>query len=290
MGVARTDVDALLDELGVSATDCAALLASVTEAAGTLSPVIALKQRLRDSGVIADSCEVERALLVRAASVARPRIADLPVAPEVKTLMIAEFDHLMAVSPALLPQLAVGHSTFVALCKIVTLRRFVAGQLHWERSGIPRSWVAKAVRRGSFAMVATVALELGGLAPIAFAHLAWRRGLVLRERDHLRAYHRIARSMRIQTDLRAFVAESWFHSPETHRVSPHLAWLNTAIVENGGSVTVLGPAHPDSGVFTGGLERRRLYDRGEFVPTTAVAIWPRRAMLAWADRHPELAT
>lgn len=286
----RADVDAALDQFGVSATDCAAMLARVTEAADSLAPVVALKQRLQDGGVITDGCEVERALLLRAASIARPRIGDLAVAPDVKALMIAEFDHLTAVPPALLPQLAIGHSTFVALCKIVTLRRFVAGQLHWERSGIPRSWVAKAVSRGSLAILATVVRDLGGLSPIAFAHLAWRRGLLLREREHLRAYHRIARSMREQTDLRAFVAESWFHSPDTHRVSPHLAWLNTAILENGGSVSVLGPAHPGSGVFTGGVERRRLYERGEFMPTTAVAIWPRRAMIAWADRHPELAS
>lgn len=287
---AIAEAEVALDRFGVSATDCAAMLSRVSDATETVAPVVALKQRLADDGVTTGACEVERALLVRAASIARRHIEDLPVAGDVKSLMYAEFDHLVAVPPALLPQLAVGHSTFVALCKLVTLRRFVAGQLHWERSGIPRSWLVKAVRHGSFAILSTIARELGGLAPIAFGHLAWRRGLVLREREHLRAYHRIARSMRRQEDLRAFVAESWFHSPDTHRVSPHLAWLNTAIVENGGSVSVLGPAHPDCGVFTGGMERRGLYDRGEFLPTTAVAIWPRRAMLDWAECHPELAS
>jgi hypothetical protein len=178
----------------------------------------------------------------------------------------------------------------VSLCKIVTLRRFVAGQLHWERSGIPRSWIAKIMLRGSPGILSFVARKLGGRAPIVFAHLAWRRALVLREKEHLKAYHRIARSIELQPDVRAFVAESWFHSPDTHRVSPHLAWLNTAIVENGGLVSVLGAAHADSGVFTGGAERRRLHEAGKFTPTTAVAIWPRAAMIDWAHRHPDLAS
>lgn len=284
------EMERAIERAGVSVAESVAMIARVSTAPNSVISIIGLKERLRSEGVAVDACELELELLMRAASVARPKLLNLPVAPDVRQLMVAEFDHLAAVSPALLPQLAAGHDTFVSLCKIVTLRRFVAGQLHWERSGLPRSWIAKALLRGSFRILPLIARELGGLSPIVFAHLAWRRSIVLREREHLRAYHRIARSIELQPDVRAFVAESWFHSPDTHRVSPHLAWMNTAIVENGGLIAVLGPAHPDSGVFTGGTHRRRLHESGEFTPTTAVAIWPRNAMVDWARRHPELAS
>jgi hypothetical protein len=51
----------------------------------------------------------------------------------------------------------------------------------------------------------------------------------------------------------------------------------------------MGPAEPDCGVFERSPERKKLYDEGLFQPMTGVMLWPRREMIAWADRHPELA-
>jgi hypothetical protein len=99
----------------------------------------------------------------------------------------------------------------------------------------------------------------------------------------------MARSMELQPDIKGLVASSWFRSPDTHRVSPGLAWVNTVVLENGGFVAVRGRARPDCGVFVRSPTRRRLYERGEFTPTIGLVIWPRRALLKWAETHPELA-
>jgi hypothetical protein len=93
----------------------------------------------------------------------------------------------------------------------------------------------------------------------------------------------------LHPEVRGLATESWLHSPETFRVSPHLAWLNRPFEEHGGIVIVLGAASESSGVFTGSAVRRRLYDEGQFHPTTALVIWPRAAMLRWAASHPEFA-
>jgi hypothetical protein len=65
--------------------------------------------------------------------------------------------------------------------------------------------------------------------------------------------------------------------------------MNRVFLENGGLVVVMGLADADCGVLSRSPERKKLYDAGLFKPTTGLVIWPRRAMLDWAARHPELA-
>ena len=98
----------------------------------------------------------------------------------------------------------------------------------------------------------------------------------------------MAQSLVRQPHVKGLVASSWLHSSDTFVVSPHLAWMNRTFLENGGLVVRMGPADPDCGVLSRSPERKRLYDAGLFKPTTGLVIWPRREMIAWAQRHPEL--
>ena len=81
---------------------------------------------------------------------------------------------------------------------------------------------------------------------------------------------------------------SWYHSPETIRVSPHLAWTNRTPTENGALLTDIGPANPEDGFLVGSRERQQLFEAGQYRPTTGLLIWPRQELLAWAAANPEL--
>ncbi|MGH9349370.1 MAG: hypothetical protein ACRD26_19140, partial [Vicinamibacterales bacterium] len=180
-------------------------------------------------------------------------------------------------------------NSFAAMCKVATLRRFPAGQLHWELSGLPRSWLLRVDPRALPRVWFYVAAKLRGCAPAFFIHLnANRRDrFALLERESNRSYFRMAQSLALQPHVKGLVASSWLHSPDTMRVSPHLTSLNRVFLEHGALVTTMGPAAPDCGVFDRSPERRRLYENGAFRPTTGLVIWPRDAMLRWADTHPE---
>lgn len=280
-----------LERAGLGDGDGLAIVRQVSDAPESQARVLALKKTLAAAGVPASEALVERLLLLRAAQDALHQLPDLPVAAGVKLLFVEEVDALVAPDARSLPLLNAGQYSFATWCKLMTLRRLPAGQIHWEPSGVPRSWLLK-VGVGAMPRVAAyVATRLRGLGPMFMAHMSWRRKnrFVLLESEQHRAYHRIARTLELQPEIRGFMAEAWFHSPDTHRVSPHLAWMNNAFLENGGLVAVIGPAHPESGVFVGGRERRRLYEAGEFKPTTAMALWARDAMIDWAKRHPEYA-
>jgi hypothetical protein len=258
---------------------------------GSAVPRLAgLKNELARDGYPVDGGAFERYLIVAAAHDAVDGIAALPVDDRVKDLFCHNFQ-LYAATPEKLPEpFDLSRASFISMGRIATLSRFPAGQLDWEVSGVPRSWLAKVPRRSLPRLLSSLLFELGGFQPAFFSHLNPNRrnqGILL-ERESLRSYHRMARAMEQQPAIKGLITASWLHSPDTHAISPHLSWLNTVFLENGGHVLPLGPADPASGVLHRSPERQKAYDAGTFKPTQSLVIWPRAAMLAWAAAHDEL--
>jgi hypothetical protein len=248
-----------------------------------------LKDTLVRAGYPVAGGAFERFLIVAAAEDAIDRLAAVPVDERVQDLFCQNFQ-MYAVPDKLPEPFDLARASFIAMGRIATLSRFPAGQLDWEVSGIPRSWLLKVPRRSVPRLVASILFELRGFQPAFFSHINPNRrnqGILL-ERESLRSYHRMARSMEQQPEIKGLITASWLHSPDTFAVSPHLAWLNKVFVENGGHVLSLGPAEIDSGVLHRSPERQQAYDAGTFKPTEALVIWPRAAMLAWAAGHEEL--
>jgi hypothetical protein len=264
-----------------------ALLPGVRQHGPVPQRLAALKQALGDQGVPVGGGAFERFLIVDAASNAIDRVADLPVDERVKQLFLHNFE-LFATARVPEP-FDLGRASFVSMGQMATLSRFPAGQLDWVVSGIPRSWLLRVPWGSLPRLVASLVLELGGFGPAFFSHINpnRRNQHLLLERESLRSYHRMARSMEQQPCIRGLVTASWLHSPDTFVVSPHLAWMNQVFLEHGGHVVPLGPAQLDSGVLHRSPERQQAYDAGTFTPTEALIIWPRAAMLAWARGHHE---
>jgi hypothetical protein len=257
---------------------------------GDAEPLAALKTTLARNGLPVGEGAFERFLVVAAAADALDRLPALPVDDRVKELFCQNF-LTYAATPEKLPEpFDLSRASFIAMARLAALTRFPAGQLDWDVSGIPRSWLLKVPFRNLPRLLSAVIFELRGFNPAFFIHLNPNRrnqGLLL-ERESLRSYHRMARSMERQPEIKGLIAASWLHSPDTFRVSPHLAWLNTVFLENGAHVMPLGPADPGEGVLHRSPERQQAYDAGTFKPTEGLVIWPRAAILAWAAGHEEL--
>jgi hypothetical protein len=253
------------------------LTSHIQELEGSQDRVRFLKTRLAEDGDLSDDGAFERCLLLDAAAHACSLLPTLPVTARVKECFCAE--------------LPVGSARFTGLAKTVTLRRFPAGQFDWEVSGIPRSALLRVNPARLPGIAAFVVWRMRGLGPVFFSHLNPRRpSRSLSEMEANRSYYQMARTMEMQPQVRGFAAWSWFRSPATHAVSPHLAWLSQVFLENGGRVVEAGPEPPDGGVLYRSETRRRLYDSGQFRPTKGLVLWPRRAMLDWAAAHPEFET
>jgi hypothetical protein len=229
----------------------------------------------------------ERALLIEAALASTRWVDSLRLPSEVKQLLEDRFLTILDSGDAF----NLDHPWFPAWSRIITLRRFPAGQFDFEYDGLPRSYLLKARPRDWPKLALCFASSLRGFRPYFMTHMAVmkkKRNLVLHaEAETNRSYYRVARALQLQPEVRGLISASWFYSPDTFRASPHLAWLNRTPSENGALITTIGPASPDSGVFERSAERKKLYDEGKFHPTTGLLIWPRRQLIAWAERYGE---
>lgn len=265
-----------------------ALLPRVRPHGSAVPRLAELKDVLARGGHPVGGGAFERFLVVAAAHDAVDRLDALPVDERVKDLFCQNFQ--MYAAGRTPEPFDLAKAGFVAMGRIATLSRFPAGQLDWEVSGVPRSWLFKVPPSRLPRLIATLAFELRGLGPAYFSHLNPNRrnqGALL-ERESLRAYHRMARSMARQPEIKGLITASWLHSPDTFAISPHLKWLNDVFLQSGGHVFPLGPAGIDSGALHRSPERQQAYDAGTFRPTEALIVWPRAAMLAWAAGREDL--
>ena len=283
-------VAAALAEARVDDDEVYGLLSNVTESPSSVEPLRALRAALRVPEGPGAAGAFERTILLRAMRTSAARLATYPVDASVKRLYDEEVRVVETPTPAVMARFDLSKNIFVALAKLATLRRFPAGQMTWEVSGIPRSWLPK-VPPTSLPRVAQYLVKLGGLGPAFVPHLnATRKDrAALLERETNRSWYRMAQSMKRQPAIRGLVASSWLHSPDTMRVSPHMTGFSRALLDHGALLIRHHRADLDCGVFYRSPERKKLYDEGQFVPTHGLVIWPRKEMLAWADAHPELA-
>ena len=281
MPEALHEADLAVRRTGMRAEDVAwTFLHGVGDDEASLGPVAALK---KEAGMEGD--EVERLLLWHATRQSLPRVASLPVDKPVRELLDQDLRQLHTMNVSM----AAGSYHFNRAAKMATLRRFPAGPMEWELSGIPRSYFLQAAFPANLRFLAFVTFRLGGWAPCFFMHVAPapRTRALSVPKQVLRAYYRMARSLQLQPAVRALVAYAWFHDPAAVRDHPHLEVLNRPYVDHGGLIVLLGPASPSSGVLEGNAQRRADYLAGRVQYQHGLAIWPRDAVIRWADAHPE---
>jgi hypothetical protein len=272
-----------LRNAGIDGARSQQILGNVQENPKTYDEIIKLKN---NSGM-GEGDTFERALLGIAADHVRGKICELPIYPPVMDALRSEFaswNRAKARDPIL-----AGTYRFVIAAKMATLRRFPAGPMDWEISGMPRSWLLKVPKRDLARVARMIAFELGGFRPVFFMHVAPKprqRALVI-EREALKGYYQMARSLELQPEARGIMAHAWFHDQNAVKENPHLEGLNRPYREAGGLLTTIGKAGADSGMLERNAERARRLESGELNYKMGLAIWPRARAIEWAKQHPE---
>lgn len=275
----------IVNQLGVEGRPDRAflLLNGVTDESDSARPLARLCGTIPN----AQPGHVARTVLLLASIEGLSRVAALPVSDRVKQLFADEFQFFANPQPVWLPRFQAGDVRFREMARIATLRRFPAGQFHWEISGFARTWLRHTHR--PWRVLAHLLSRMGGFGPFFEFHLNDRRKnrLILLEREMHFSYFRAARSMAKQPEIGGLMTGSWLYCESTARTSPQLAWLTKTPQQEGALLADLGPAPPDSGFLAGSEQRRNLYQAGLYQPRLVCILWPRRHLMAWADRHPE---
>lgn len=267
-----------------------ALLDSHLAAARDRSPIAQLFAKHPEYAAH-DGRPVERFLLTQAAVTALEGMAVLPVVEAVRQQLLEEVCLYSTPDPKRRPLLQWETPTFRAACEVVRLRRFPAGQYHWDVSGFSRRYLRHVSPRDLPRFLAFLAVGMRGLGPAFFPHVnGFRRNpFVWLETESNRSLYRMAKCLELQPAIIGLVTRAWLHDPQLAETSPHLAWVNRVFRENGGLVVANGSADADTGFLANNAARQKSFEDGSYRPQYGVVLWPRRAMLSWAARHPEFA-
>jgi hypothetical protein len=229
-----------------------------------------------------DGISFSRWLLLRVALEKIPRVRVWPVFASVKRLWAEEI--LYYANPVgYLSVFCPRGARFLEMARIVTLRRYPAGQFHWEVTAFPRSWLLQTPPSRWPGLLAAL-WDLGGFRPMVETHINARRKnrLILTEPEAVRSYYRLARSIELQPEIRGLIVCSWLYCQTTAEVSPHLAWLREFLLTRGAFAAEVGPAPEDSGFLIGSELRRKLYYEGRYKPQHTYMLWARKDILDWA--------
>lgn len=230
----------------------------------------------------------ERTVLLRTALRSLGSVPQLPVDESVMRLFCRDFAFYASPEPSELSSFSLASPDYCPRLRVAMLERFPTGQTDCHVSGIPRSWLLKASGLDLPRFLRFIA-KAGGVEPFFVGHLSCgRRSAFLLERDLRLGFYRSALAIEKQPSIRGHMAASWLHSRETHRVSPHLAFLNRPFTEAGGLYIDLGPAEIADGFAEGDPHRSELYARGEYKPTFALVACTREQMLAWKEKNRDL--
>jgi hypothetical protein len=280
-------------------------LTSMAEAVASWTPAAATASALRDRGFAQSPFAQEVARLERAEGPDRraeflrgvltalvvqhrPRIEGLRLPASVKRLIEREYVRIeknLATAPG--DALDLGIHSMRCDFRIVAFGRIPTGVEHIEIGGLPRALVWKGGGKQALQMLALLA-RAGGARPFYVGHLTHgikpHAFLMAYTPDTQAAWQRnVAACLQMNPHLRGFLASSWLYDPQLARVSPHLSFLREGSLAHGAVLAHIGPTE---GAIKNALarspERQRLYEAGEYVPTSYAVVWTRQAMLKWA--------
>jgi hypothetical protein len=233
------------------------------------------------------SGSIERYAVLQAYLFSLPKIRLLTLHDTIKHQFLLTARQIATMSRNFGNHFNLGTDAFEELARIVTLRRFPAGQNSFDTMILPRAWLLRAHPLALPGLLREIALGLHGFAPIVMPHVNyWRAnpGLIL-EKENERSLWRIAKTVELQPQIKGLVAMSWLNCKATGEVSPHLGFVRQFYLDNGGYLIDLNVAPANSGFLVGDSKRQSLYAEGKYRPREALALWPRAAMIRWANQY-----
>lgn len=101
-----------------------------------------------------------------------------------------------------------------------------------------------------------------------------------------RAWATAAEICRARPDLAGMIGSSWFYDPPLTQISPRLAHLRLNPLNGGAFMVHQGPDEIHTlRAATASPTRKALIESGEYTARSWLMVWPRRALIAWADRR-----
>lgn len=112
----------------------------------------------------------------------------------------------------------------------------------------------------------------------------WLRGF--NEEGWNEAWATAAEICRVRPEVAGMIGSSWFYDPPLTDISPRLAHLRLNPLKGGAFMVHQGPApiHTER-AGAASASRKALIDSGEYTARSWLMVWPRKELIAWANRR-----
>ena len=155
-----------------------------------------------------------------------------------------------------------------------------------ETSGMSRKFLLTGGVRQFFEAVYFAVCRMKGLKPYYQIHTVDRYIHQFNAGERTKAYQRVASLLARHPDIKGLFAGSWFYDPALRTVSPRLHYIIELQLQHGARVFRLGTHQADIDLaLLKSKTRQRLYQAGQYIPTAYLAVWPRRALIRWAEQQ-----
>ena len=87
-------------------------------------------------------------------------------------------------------------------------------------------------------------------------------------------------------NVMGMLATSWFYDPALEKISPRLAYLAQTPRKAGARIIKIGSSEFDRSSATKTSQtRRKLYEAGQYIPTSYTVMWQRNDLINWAQSY-----
>lgn len=102
-----------------------------------------------------------------------------------------------------------------------------------------------------------------------------------------RFFKAMAEMLTRNPQIRGVFGSSWFYDPHLEKISPGLIYLRRMPEHGGAKVFKFGSSSLDikNATYKSPV-RQKLYEEGQYLPTSYIFIWPRRELIQWANDLP----
>ena len=158
---------------------------------------------------------------------------------------------------------------------------------HYEYSVLPKAFLKSHHLQQFFSGLCLMFKTLRSYKPLMYElHTEDRRQNphFLEEGWH-NLYLELAQRMTVEPHISGLFGQSWFWDPQVSEQSKKMDYLRRLPESGGARFFRLFTSDDPNHIALNHKKRRALFEQGKYCPTSYLLVWPREALLRWADQQ-----
>ena len=176
---------------------------------------------------------------------------------------------------------------FLKDLNVCSLRMFPFGAHTVELAAMSRRFIVDYGIRQLLEASSFYVAKMRSNTPFYHIHLDTRWVADFNQIGWYRFFKTMAEMLKRNPHIKGVFGSSWFYDPHLEKISPGLSYLRRMPEQGGAKVFKFGSTALDiTNATYKSPARKKMYEEGQYLPTSYIFIWPRYELMQWADNLP----